>query len=150
VIELLVIGLLAGVLSGVLGVGGGIIIVPALALLTGETQVQAQATSLVAIIPVAMAGAWRQHHYGNVRVGEAVTIGGLSAAGVLVGVAVAHGLPEQTLRTAFAIMMLLVALRLLRRAARAHAHIGEHRMGARRTASRIVRGTRPRWPARPT
>ena len=61
-------GAAAGVLSGLLGVGGGILFVPTLTLALGLSQVRAEATSLLAIIPVALVGAWRQHRYGNVDV----------------------------------------------------------------------------------
>jgi uncharacterized membrane protein YfcA len=69
------IGLAAGVLSGLFGVGGGILFVPALTLLLGLSQLDAEATSLAAIIPVVLAGVWRQRAYGNVRTRPALTIG---------------------------------------------------------------------------
>ncbi len=67
-IAAIVIGAAAGVVSGLLGVGGGILFVPALTLALSLSQLKAEATSLLAIIPVALVGAARQHHYGNVRV----------------------------------------------------------------------------------
>ena len=107
------IGLAAGVLSGLFGVGGGILFVPALTLLLGLSQLDAEATSLAAIIPVVLAGVWRQHGYGNMRWRPAVTIGIASVAGVGAGAAIAHALPESDLRRLFGVLLLLVAAQLL-------------------------------------
>jgi len=114
-----VLGATAGVVSGLLGVGGGILFVPALTLVLGLSQVRAEATSLLAIVPVALAGAWRQNRYGNVDPHDGAIIGGLSAAGVLAGVALANVVPQRALQLAFAALMLVVATRLLRRFFRA-------------------------------
>jgi uncharacterized membrane protein YfcA len=119
-VVLLAIGLgaLAGVLAGLFGVGGGILFVPTLTLGLGLTQLHAEATSLLAIIPVALVGAWRQHGYGNVRVREGIVIGVLAAGGAFGGVALANVLPERTLEIAFAGLMVIVALQLARDALR--------------------------------
>ncbi len=111
---LLVIGLLGGVLAGLLGVGGSVFFVPGLVLVAGLTQVGAEATSLLAIIPVALLGALRQRGYGNVRVSEGATIGALSVVGAIGGVALANVLSGEALRVLFAMLMLGVAFRLLR------------------------------------
>ena len=89
----LALGLAAGVLSGLFGVGGGILFVPTLVAL-GLGQLEAQATSLLAILPTVAAGALSQHRYGNLRLGPAVTLGLASVAGVLLGAAIAFALPE--------------------------------------------------------
>jgi uncharacterized protein len=115
VIAAIVIGAAGGVLSGLLGVGGGILFVPALTLALSLSQIKAEATSLLAIIPVALVGAARQYRYGNVRVRDAVVLGALSALGVLGGVALANVLPQRVLRFGFAALMLLVAAQFLRR-----------------------------------
>jgi hypothetical protein len=115
VIAAVVIGAAGGVISGLLGVGGGILFVPALTLALGLSQIKAEATSLLAIIPVALVGAARQYRYGNVRVRDAAVLGGLSAIGVLAGVALANVLPQRALKLAFAALMLLVAVGFLRR-----------------------------------
>ena len=81
VVVAIVIGLLAGALGGLFGVGGGLIFVPALVLLFDFGQVEAEATSLLAIIPVVIAGTWRQHLYGNVRWRTALIIGAVAVAG---------------------------------------------------------------------
>ena len=83
------LGLLAGVLAGLFGVGGGILFVPTLTLGLGLTQLHAEASSLLAIIPTVAAGAWRQHRYGNVRWRPAIVIGIAAIGGVEVGVALA-------------------------------------------------------------
>jgi uncharacterized membrane protein YfcA len=112
------LGLLGGVIGGMLGVGGGIVFVPALALVLGLEQVDAEATSLLAVILVGAVGAWRQHGYGNVRPRDGALLGALSLAGVAAGVAVANVLPEHTLKLVFAAFMLYFAGSLFRRAAR--------------------------------
>lgn len=112
------LGLAAGVIGGLLGVGGGILFVPALAVFLGESQVEAEATSLLAIVPVALVATWRQLHYGNVRLAEGLWVGVLSFPGVAVGVVVANEVDERVLELAFAGLLLLVAARLAVRAAK--------------------------------
>jgi uncharacterized membrane protein YfcA len=111
----ILIGVLAGVAAGLLGIGGGVLLVPALTILLGLDQVEAEATSLLAIVPVALAGSWRQRRYGNLRIGDAAAIGLLSVGGALAGVAAANALPERVLRVGFALLMLVIAVRLARR-----------------------------------
>jgi uncharacterized protein len=118
VIGLVLIGVAAGVLSGLLGVGGGVLFVPGLVVLAGLTQHQAEATSLLAIVPVALVGAYRQDRYGNVHRRDALLVGVLSAAGAVAGVALANTLSGRQLRVAFAVLMLAVAVQLLRKALR--------------------------------
>lgn len=110
-----IIGAAAGVVSGLLGVGGGILFVPALTLVLSLSQIKAEATSLLAIIPVALVGAARQYRYGNVRVRDGAFLGLLSAVGVAGGVALANVLPQRALKLGFAALMLLIAARFLRR-----------------------------------
>ena len=112
------LGLAGGVVGGMLGVGGGIVFVPALAVLLGLSQVDAEATSLLAIIGVGAVGAWRQHGYGNVRPRDGAVMGALSVAGVVAGVALANLLPEHALKLLFAAVMLYFAASLFRRALR--------------------------------
>ena len=116
-VEAILIGLAGGVVAGLLGVGGGILFVPALTLALGLDQVDAEATSLLAIIPVSALGAYRQSGYGNVRWRDGLLIGALAIAGVAAGVALANALDERTLEVGFALLMLFVAARLLRRPA---------------------------------
>lgn len=105
------LGLAAGVLSGLFGVGGGILFVPALVAL-GLGQVEAGATSLLAIVPTAAVGIWRQSRYGNMRVKPAVIVGVASIAGVEAGVRIATAMPEHALRRLFGLLLLLVAAQL--------------------------------------
>jgi uncharacterized membrane protein YfcA len=112
------LGLVAGVLSGLFGVGGGILFVPTLTLVLGLSQIHAEATSLLAILPAALVGAWRQREYGNVRWRAALVLGLGAVAGVEVGVQIAESLPEHALRRLFAVLMLCVAAQLAFRARR--------------------------------
>ena len=118
VLGFIAMGLTAGVVSGLFGVGGGIVFVPALVLFADLGQVDAEATSLLAMIPVAAVGAWRQHGYGNVRPREAAWIGALSIAGGVAGVVLANAVSERTLEVAFGILTLVVAAQLVRRVLR--------------------------------
>jgi uncharacterized membrane protein YfcA len=118
VIAALALGFAGGVVGGMLGVGGGIVFVPTLALVLGLEQVDAEATSLLAVIGVGIVGAWRQYGYGNVRPRDGALMGVLSVAGVTAGVAVANLLPERTLKLLFAAVMLYFAVSLFRRALR--------------------------------
>ncbi|MDX6505988.1 MAG: uncharacterized protein QOG06_632 [Gaiellaceae bacterium] len=106
------VGLLAGVLAGLFGVGGGILFVPALTLVLGLTQLHAEASSLLAILPTAAAGTWRQRRYGNVRWRAALILGLAAVAGVEAGVQIAEALPEHALRRLFGLLMLAVAAQL--------------------------------------
>jgi uncharacterized membrane protein YfcA len=115
-IALIAIGLCAGIIGGLLGVGGGVLFVPGLVIVLGLGQHQAEATSLLAIVPVAIVGTIKQDGYGNVRRKDALLIGLLSVAGVAAGVALANALSGSVLRDGFALLMLLVAYQLVRRA----------------------------------
>jgi uncharacterized protein len=108
-----VLGFCGGILAGLFGVGGGVLFVPTLVLVLGLTQVHAEASSLLAIIPTVLVGAWRQHRYGNVRWRPALIIGLGSIAGVEVGVLIARSLPEGVLRRLFGVLMLAIAANLL-------------------------------------
>jgi uncharacterized membrane protein YfcA len=119
VIELLgvlALGVAAGVVSGLFGVGGGIVFVPALAVVLGLGQLQAEATSLLAILPVAAVGAWQQGRYGNLRLGDGLAIGALAAGGSYAGVALANVVPERALELGFAGLALVIAAQMTRRA----------------------------------
>jgi uncharacterized protein len=113
-----VLGFAGGMVGGLLGVGGGILFVPALAIFLDESQVRAEATSLLAIVPVAIVAVWRQLGYGNVRVREGLVIGGLSPLGVGIGVVVANAVSQRALELIFAGLALLIASQLVIRALR--------------------------------
>jgi len=106
------LGLAAGLLAGLFGVGGGILFVPTLALVLGLTQLHAEATSLLAILPTAAAGVWRQRSYRNVRWRAALILGVAAIAGVEGGAQIAEALPEQALRRLFGALMLVVAAQI--------------------------------------
>ena len=102
------LGLCAGALAGMFGVGGGILFVPTLTWL-GLTQLHAEATSLLAIIPTVLVGVWRQQSYGNVRWRPALVIGLASVAAAVGGAQLAESLPEHVLRKLFAVLLIAVA-----------------------------------------
>jgi uncharacterized membrane protein YfcA len=114
--EIAVVGFFAGVSSGLLGVGGGIIFVPGLVIVLGLSQLSAEATSLLAIVPVAVVGAWRQRGYGNVRLRAGLVLGALSPIGVVGGAELANVLPARALELSFAAVQLVFAFGLARRA----------------------------------
>jgi len=122
VIEAALIGLVAGVVAGLLGVGGGALFVPALTIFLGLSQIDAEATSLLAIVPVALVGAWRQRAHDNVDLRSGVLLGLLALAGAVGGVAIANAVPERGLEIGFAMLILFVAGQLAR-----HALTGEER-----------------------
>jgi uncharacterized protein len=111
-----VLGFAGGAVGGLLGVGGGILFVPALTIFLDLSQLHAESTSLLAIVPVALAGAWRQRRYGNVRLRDGVLVGILSPLGVLAGVVVSNAVPERALELGFAALLLVVAFQFARRA----------------------------------
>jgi uncharacterized membrane protein YfcA len=113
----IVLGLCAGALAGMFGVGGGILFVPTLTWL-GLTQLHAEATSLLAIIPTVLVGVWRQQSYGNVRWRSALVIGFSSIAATVGGAQVAESLPEHVLRKLFAVLLIAVACQVAWRARR--------------------------------
>ncbi len=109
------VGVLAGIAAGMLGIGGGALFVPALVVFQDLGQLEAQATSLLAIVPVALVGAWRQRHYGNLRVREGLLVGALAAGGGVAGVVLANALPERALEIAFGVLLLAIAGQVARR-----------------------------------
>jgi uncharacterized membrane protein YfcA len=116
VIEAILLGLAAGVVAGLLGVGGGALFVPALTIGFGLSQIDAEATSLLAIIPVAFVGAWRQSAKGNADVRTGLELGLLAVLGAATGAAVANAVPQRALEIGFGLLILLIAGRLARRA----------------------------------
>ena len=113
----IVLGLAAGVMSGLFGVGGGILFVPTLVAL-GLGQIEAQATSLLAILPTVAVGAANQRRYVNLRLRTALVLGLASVLGVEFGARIATSLSETTLRRLFATLLFAVAIQLVWRAIR--------------------------------
>jgi uncharacterized protein len=118
ILAVILFGLAGGALGGLLGVGGGVLFVPAIAIFLGEPLIRAEATSLLAIVPVAIVGTWRQHRHGNVRLADGAILAAMSVPGVAIGVAVANEVPQRALELGFAALLLVVAAQLLRRAHR--------------------------------
>ncbi|MGA0068573.1 MAG: sulfite exporter TauE/SafE family protein [Miltoncostaeaceae bacterium] len=106
------LGVAGGFVAALAGVGGGIIFVPALALVLGLTQVVAEATSLLAIVPVAILGTWQQRRTGDVHLRDALIIGIGSVVTAILAAVVAARLPEDILRWMFIALMVIVALRI--------------------------------------
>jgi len=113
---LIALGLAAGMAGGLVGVGGGVLFVPALVVFADKSQLGAEATSLVAIVLVSLVGSWRQRGYGNVRLREGLIIGALSPIGVVVGVGLANAVPERALELSFAAVQLAFAWQLAKKA----------------------------------
>lgn len=109
------IGIAGGVLGGLVGVGGGVLFVPGLVIFLGLVQIDAEATSLVAVVLVGGVGAWRQGRYGNLRLRDGVTLALFSPIGVAAGVLVANAVGQRALELSFAGMQLIMAAQLLRR-----------------------------------
>ena len=106
------LGFSAGILSGMFGVGGGILFIPTLVIVLDLTQLSAQATALAAMVPVVLVGALLQNRYGNVRWNVVLIVGLASAVGVAGGAALADSLPDDVLRKLFAGLLLVVAAHL--------------------------------------
>jgi uncharacterized protein len=114
-IATLVLGLITGVLSGSLGIGGGVVVVPALVLLFNVPQKGAQGLSLALMVPMALLGAIQYWRLGHLQI-SAMRLTLLCAGalgGILIGSALADRLPAAVLRRAFAVLMLVMAARML-------------------------------------
>ena len=114
IIAFVSLGLLAGILSGLLGIGGGLVMVPALALIFGMTQHQAQGTTLAAMIPpVALLSVWIYYKQGDVD----LKVAGLLCAGLFIGgyfgAKFAMIVPQLLLRRIFGVLFLAAALRMI-------------------------------------
>jgi uncharacterized membrane protein YfcA len=112
-------GVVTGMLSGLLGVGGGIFMVPFLVLVVGLGQHEAQATSLLVVLPTAVVASWSLHRRGVGDVRVALRMGLVGVAGGIAGTLLALSLPATALRMFFATLMVVVGARLLRDAIRA-------------------------------
>jgi uncharacterized protein len=113
---LIALALAAGMAGGLVGVGGGVLFVPALVVFADKSQLGAEATSMVAIVLVSLVGSWRQRGYGNVRLRDGLIIGLLSPLGVLAGVGLANAVSERALELSFAGVQLVFAWQLAKKA----------------------------------
>jgi uncharacterized protein len=113
-LALLAVGALAGTLAGLLGVGGGMLLVPFLVLAVGMSQHEAEATSLLVILPTAVAASWalQRRDVGDLPV--ALGLGVVGAAGAVAGALLALSLPADVLRLLFAVLLGLIGLKLVR------------------------------------
>jgi uncharacterized membrane protein YfcA len=111
---LVAFGFLAGAAAGLLGVGGGLMIIPFLTLVAGATQHEAEATSLLVILPTAIVATLALRRKGIGDAALALRFGTLGAAGGVLGALAALALPAHVLRLVFALFLAAVALRLLR------------------------------------
>lgn len=110
----LALGAFVGVFSGLFGVGGGIVMVPFLVLLSGQNQQMAQGISLAVMVPTALANSFRYARSGNMDLWIALAIAlGAVPAGYLFGADIAQRLPAKTLQTLFALFMVAVAVRMM-------------------------------------
>ncbi len=113
-IILIIIGLVAGILGGMVGVGGGIVIVPALIFFLGFSQKMAQGTSLgILLLPVGLLGVWQFYKGGYVDLRVVLIISAGFFAGSYLGSKLALSLPQETVKKAFAILLIIVALKML-------------------------------------
>lgn len=133
ILSLLGIGLTAGVLAGLLGIGGGLLMVPAMVLITGFDQHVAQGTSLLVIIPAAALGSFMHHRQGRLALRDAAALALGGVLGAFLGSITALSLDEELLRRLFAVMLLIVATRMLMNRSRtpepADSEDTDHRLG---------------------
>ena len=110
----LLLGLVAGILSGLIGIGGGIIIVPALIFLFGLTQQQAQGTTLALLVPpIGLLAAWTYYQKGLVDIRIAAFVCAGFVLGGLLGAKFAVSLSNEVLQKIFGIVLLLISIRMI-------------------------------------
>jgi uncharacterized membrane protein YfcA len=112
-VELVLIGLAAGFLAGLLGIGGGVFMVPAMVLILGMDQHVAQGTSLLVIIPAAITGSYSHYRRGRLVLRDALVLGAGGVVGAFLGAVLALSLDDELLRKLFAGFLLIVAARIL-------------------------------------
>ena len=114
ILALLAIGLTAGVLAGLLGIGGGLLMVPAMVLISGFDQHVAQGTSLLVIIPAAALGSFTHHRHGRLVLRDAAALAAGGILGALLGSVTALSLDDELLQRLFAVLIIVMAVRMLR------------------------------------
>lgn len=114
IVLLIIVGLVAGALSGMVGVGGGIIVVPALVYILGFTQLQAQGTSLgLLLLPVGFLAVWNYYKQGYIDIKVVLVMCIAFVIGGWIGSKVTLSLPQETVKKIFAVVLLLVAGKML-------------------------------------
>lgn len=114
VVILLVVGLLAGILSGMVGIGGGILIVPALVYFMHFSQTKAQGTTLfLFVLPVGILGAYNYYKTGNLDIRTALLIASTFVFGSFIGSKFTLSMDQNTVKRIFAVLILLISLKML-------------------------------------
>ena len=114
ILGLLTVGLFAGVMSGLLGIGGGTIVIPALIYLFGMTQHLSQGTTLAMMVPpIGLLAAWHYWKHGNVNIGWAALLCLGFFFGGLIGAYYAHMIPDVVLKRVFGTFFLMIALKMI-------------------------------------
>jgi hypothetical protein len=114
IIILMLVGIAAGMLSGLIGVGGGIVIVPALVFFLGFSQKMAQGTSLgILLLPVGLLAVYQYYKQGYVDIRVVLTISAAFVVGSYFGSKIALSLPQETIKKIFAVFMIIIAIKLL-------------------------------------
>ncbi|MCF8347941.1 MAG: sulfite exporter TauE/SafE family protein [Bacteroidales bacterium] len=114
VLILILVGLMAGIFSGLIGIGGAIIIIPALVFILGMDQYSAQGTSLAVMLPpIGLLAAYSYYKEGALNLTYALIIAGAFLIGGYIGSKFALSIPEVTLKKIFAVVLFLIALRML-------------------------------------
>ena len=114
IVILALVGIAAGILSGLVGIGGGIIIVPALIYFLAFSQKMAQGTSLgILLLPIGILGVWQYYKGGYVDMRVVIIVSVAFLFGSYFGSKIALSLPQETAKKVFAILMLLIALKML-------------------------------------
>ncbi|MFP3902116.1 MAG: sulfite exporter TauE/SafE family protein [Acidimicrobiia bacterium] len=111
-VGLVLIGVASGVLAGLLGVGGGIIMVPAMVVLFGIPPAVAKGTSLAVIVPTAVMGTWRNRRNGNADLPVAVVVGLAGIVSAFAASKISVGMSETTSNVLFALLLLVVTARM--------------------------------------
>jgi uncharacterized membrane protein YfcA len=111
---LVAFGVLVGAVAGLLGIGGGLLMVPFLTIVAGATQHQAEATSLLVILPTAIVATVTLRRKGIGDAGLALRFGTVGAVGGIAGALVALALPAHVLRLIFALFLAVMSVRMLR------------------------------------
>jgi uncharacterized protein len=111
---LIVIGILTGVMAGMLGIGGAIIMIPALVFILGISQQTAQGTSLAVMLPpIGIIAAYNYYKAGQVNIKFAIVLALFFLIGSYFGSKLALSIPQQVLKKVFGILLLLVAAKML-------------------------------------
>jgi uncharacterized protein len=114
ILVLLLVGLVAGILGGLVGIGGGIVIVPALVYFMGYSQKMAQGTSLgILLLPVGVLAVWNFYKQGYVDMRSVWLVSAGFVIGGYFGSKIALALPQETVKKIFACMLILVAFKML-------------------------------------